>query len=164
MLGHFLVAEALALGRPLAVLARNKGFLTANQRVPAAVRVLVGDLLQPDLGLSQADREWLSQHCDQVLHAGAKVDFLAEPKTGEPYRTNVDGTRHILRLCQELQIDKLAYVSTAYVCGDRDGRISEGELEKYQSFHNAYERSKYVAELLVGNASFLKSPLCKNDR
>jgi thioester reductase-like protein len=41
------------------------------------------------------------------------------------------------------------HVSTCYVSGRRAGRVREGDLEHGAGFHNAYEETKYLAELLV---------------
>jgi nucleoside-diphosphate-sugar epimerase len=49
--------------------------------------------------------------------------------------------------CPRLQ--SLAWISTAFVAGDRKGRILEGESQCGQSFRNAYEQSKFEAELLA---------------
>jgi nucleoside-diphosphate-sugar epimerase len=47
------------------------------------------------------------------------------------------------------------YLSTAYVCGKRQGVISENELEMGQDFRNDYEHSKYLAEKLVRDDEFI---------
>lgn len=155
MVGSFLVSQALAEGRPLAVLARNKGPIPAAKRLPEGLKILEGDLTEPNLGLSREDLSWLKTHCKHVIHAGASVRFALDEKSGEPYRSNIDGTRYILALCQQLEIRNLAFVSTAYVCGDRTGTIAEAELDEGQGFNNPYERSKLIAECLVNQASFL---------
>jgi thioester reductase-like protein len=159
MVGGFLVKRALILGLPLAVLARDDGLLKAEMRVPQGVRVVRGDLTTPGLGLSSDDRDWLEENCESVLHAGARVNFRCEVESGEPYRTNVDGTRHVLKLCKELGVEKFGYISTAYVCGNRKGVIKETDLDCGQSFQNDYERSKFLAESLVRQATFLKQKL-----
>ena len=155
MVGTFLVRRALNLGLPLAVLARDKGLYSASQRLPKGVKVLQGDLTSPGLGLSESDLSWLKENCHSLLHSGARVHFQSDPETGDPYRTNVDGTRHALNLCREVGIKKFGYLSTAYVCGDRSGPILESELDEGQSFQNDYERSKFLAEGLVRQADFL---------
>ena len=51
------------------------------------------------------------------------------------------------RGCENL--DRLGYVSTAYVAGDREGIVREDELDIAQGFLNTYEQSKFEAETLV---------------
>lgn len=156
MVGSEVLAQALEQGRQIAVLARDLGPLPAASRFPSQVRVLAGDIRQPDWGLSPSDLEWMKHECDEVMHLAARVSFQAEPKTGEPYHSNIDGTRHLLALSRKCQISRLGYVSTAYVCGDRTGRIAESDLEAGQNFRNDYERSKYVAERLIAEATWLR--------
>lgn len=156
MVGSFLVSQALSEERPLAVLARDKGPIPAAKRLPTGLKILKGDLTLPLLGLSDADLAWLKANCSQVIHAGASVKFMMDQNSGEPFRSNIDGTRQVLQLCRQLEIKRLAYVSTAYVCGDRSGLVKEEELESSQSFNNPYEQSKYVAESLIHQADFLE--------
>ena len=167
-LGSYLLRDLLAAGTQVAVLVRSKGDRSAESRVgrlmdrfradgrelPRGPRVVAADLLAPDLSLSGDDRAWIAAHCDRILHCAADLTFQA--RKGEPYRTNVDGTRHILRLCERAGIGEFHLVSTAYVCGLREGRILEDELECGQAFANDYERSKFLSELLVRGAPFLE--------
>ena len=156
MVGSELVAQAIQNGRQIAVLARDLGPLPATERFSSQVRVLRGDVRQRELGLSPPELDWLKEHCDQVLHLAAQVSFQADPRTGEPYLTNIDGTRHLLNVCRNCNVSRLGYVSTAYVCGDRADTVGQSELEAGQSFHNDYERSKFVAERLVAESTWLR--------
>jgi hypothetical protein len=61
----------------------------------------------------------------------------------------------VLQLCRDLGIRDLHYVSTAYVCGSREGTIREDELDVGQTFRNDYEHSKFLAEKQVREAEFL---------
>jgi nucleoside-diphosphate-sugar epimerase len=66
---------------------------------------------------------------------------------------NVAGTAHMLafaRECDELR--KFAHLSTVYVVGRHEGRISEERLERQPSFSNTYQQSKYEAEQIVFDA------------
>jgi len=88
-----------------------------------------------------------------VLHCAASLDFRF--RAGEPYLSNVDGTRYVLQLCRNAGIRDFHMVSTAYVCGNRTGTVLETELECGQAFSNDYERSKFLGETLVRQAPFL---------
>ena len=72
----------------------------------------------------------------------------------EPWRTNLDGTRHMLELCEHVGIRDIHYVSTAYVAGMQTGVVQESSLAAGQTFRNDYEASKFEAESLVRNATF----------
>jgi thioester reductase-like protein len=130
----------------LAFLAEETG-----ARLPRPV-VLDGDLTAGALGMSAGDRAWLGRCCRSILHAGACVHFHAG-SDGEPWKTNVHGTEHVLQLCRRLGLQSLHHVSTAFVCGDRAGPIGEEDLDCGQRFHNAYEGSKCAAERLLRQAT-----------
>ena len=63
----------------------------------------------------------------------------------------------MLALCREARIRELHHVSTAYVCGSRQGRIFESELDEGQDCRNEYEASKLEAERLVRGPDGLES-------
>ena len=75
---------------------------------------------------------------------------------GEPFRTNVDGMRNMLALCQQAGIETFHHVSTAYICGLRSGRVREDEVDLGQENGNVYEVSKLGAEKLLRSAGFLR--------
>ena len=68
------------------------------------------------------------------------------------------GNSAVLQLCREVGLRELHYVSTAYVCGKRDGTIFEDELEAGPAFRNDYEQSKYLAEKLLRDSEFIDPP------
>jgi thioester reductase-like protein len=175
LLGRHLLRDLLLAGRKVAVLARGdspngKRSESAEERVGALVSfwsdalgtqlarplVLEGELTVPGLGLTAADRAWLARSCRSVLHAAACVS-LRSTLDGEPWKTNADGTKHLLALCTELGLLELHHVSTAFVCGKRSGTIREEELEQGQSFHNDYERSKCAAECHVRQTTGIRA-------
>ena len=109
---------------------------------PGAVATLVGDVRAAGLGLA------VDPCADLIVHAAAITAFDASP---EVYRAvNIDGTAHVIALA-ERRGTPLLMVSTAYVCGTRDGIIHEGEHGT--AFANGYEASKAAAEILVEAAA-----------
>jgi thioester reductase-like protein len=90
-----------------------------------------------------------------VLHNAASLTFRGEDRAAEPWRTNVGGTAGVLELARATGLRHFHHVSTAYVCGLREGVIREDELDVGQAFGNDYERSKVEAEKLVRSAGFL---------
>jgi thioester reductase-like protein/putative sterol carrier protein len=157
-LGRYVLRDLLARGRRVAVLVRDGRSSPAAERIaellssghdrPANPVVLTGDLCAPHLGLSLADRAWLGRHGTAVLHVAAEVS-LRRSLHADPWRTNVEGTQHVLDLCTALCIGELHHVSTAFVCGERLGPVREDELHCGQIFHNDYEKSKFEAERRV---------------
>ena len=121
-------------------------------QLPAPEAELVeGDVTHMHLGLSGAEWRALAGEVTDVWHLAAKTRLGAGP--AELRRVNVDGTRNVLELCQAARrLRRLSHFSTAFVSGTRVGVILEDELAMGQRFHNAYEETKYQAELLVRRA------------
>ena len=118
--------------------------------------VLEGDLYGDHLGLDPAAGRWLAEHCDSVLHAAGSMSFVAD-ENGEPRRTNVDGLARLLEFCCHAGIRRFHHVSTAYLCGLRQGRVLETELDEGQPLGNVYEESKLAAEKMLARRPFLDS-------
>ena len=59
---------------------------------------------------------------------------------------NVDGTARVLEFARAAGLERLTYVSTAYVAGEPRALFREDELDVGQRFRNPYERSKFEAE------------------
>ena len=155
------VAEALVARDEtsrLALLVQERHAEAAREFVqllaPAAqarVQLLVGDVGNMHLGLSTPEYRALVQGCTDVVHA-AEWSFLGADRA-ELDRVNIEGTRAVLDLaadCRKLR--RLTHFSTVFVAGDRVGVVAEDELAAGQSFRNAYEETKFEAELLVRRA------------
>lgn len=116
-------------------------------------RVLVrcGDVIEPNLGVSEPEYQDLVRRTTHIIHTAA--DLRVNAPLVELRRTNVQGVANILELARAIHRDhglsRLTHVSTAYVCGRRSGPIAEDELCHYAGFGSAYEQSKYEGELLV---------------
>jgi len=161
LLGSYLLRDLLVRDRPVAVLVRPSQNESAGQRIEGVLSyweehwqrslprpvVLSGDISVPMLGLDSRERDWIRSHCRSIIHSAASLTF--EEKQEEPWKTNVEGVRNLLAFCSDVGIREFAHVSTAYVCGLRNGIVYESELEVGQQFGNDYERSKVKAEQLV---------------
>lgn len=166
--GHYLLRDLQRAGIDVVVLVRPANGLGAGSRLGQTLQiwreqgmqlrrpvVVEGDLNHWDCGLSPRVIQWLASNCSQVVHCAASVAF-DETLEGEPFRSNVDGTRHLLHVCRLANVRDFHYVSTAYVCGLRQGRVWEREQDVEQPFRNAYEKSKALAERMVLDADFLR--------
>lgn len=124
--------------------------------------VALGDLQEPELGLSARGREFLaSGESIQVVHGAAEVRFdLPYPVMRAQ---NVEGTKAVLDLAQRLhgegRLTRFDHVSTAYVAGDRPGLALEGELDVGQRSRNDYERTKLEAEVMLAEARAAGLPI-----
>jgi len=124
----------------------------ARKRVPrlghAKLAVLYGDIGLIGLGLDEATRSSLGSKVTTIVHGAAETAFSAELSLARS--VNVLGTENLLQLaaaCSRLR--GICCLSTVYVAGQRTGYIREDELEHSEGFVNAYEQSKYEAEMLV---------------
>jgi thioester reductase-like protein len=113
--------------------------------------VVPGDVQKPDLGLDEAERDRLARDVGKVIHSAASVSFTLP--LDESRAINVDGTRNVVefagRCAQNGGLERLCYVSTAYVAGTHEGEFAEDDLDVGQDFRNPYEQSKFEAEQLV---------------
>lgn len=112
------------------------------------IEVLPGDISQQGLGLSEDQRQRLQRETSHAFHLAAIYNLAVPLDIAQ--RVNVEGTGNVLELCARCeQLERLNYISTAYVAGDRKGTVYEHELVLGQGFKNHYESTKFQAELWV---------------
>ncbi len=112
---------------------------------------LRGDLTLPRLGIDPKVAKELAGRVTRIVHSAASVRLNAS--LTDARRANLVGAQEILRLAESCpRLELLAWISTSFVAGDRQGLILERELECGQSFLNAYEKSKFEAELMARSA------------
>jgi len=151
-----LLARRMALrlhasGAQVSLLVEEREAGAAREFARGAMDVLVGDPSAMHLGLSTSEYRELTGGVTDVLHA-AEQSTLASTRE-EMRRVNLTGTQAVLDLaidCRNLR--RFTQVSTVFVSGDRVGVVAEDELACGQAFRNAYEESKFEAELLVRRA------------
>ena len=172
LLGRYLLKDLSLANIPIVTVVRPKGRQSAQERIDNIManleeecgqkfqspHVLAGDICEPNLGLNDNDLKWLTENCDSVLHNAASLTFHATSDAGEPWRSNVEGVKNVLDLCEKTGIKDFHHVSTAYVCGLRTDKVLESDLDVGQELGNDYERSKIQAEELIRSASFLSPP------
>lgn len=124
---------------------------TGDLQVTERVTLVVGDVTSMDLGLSGAEFRAITASATEIHHFAAVHSLSVDRRQAE--RVNVHGTGNVLALAEATKhLDRLVHFSSAYVSGDRRGVILEDELEEGQGFKNAYEATKYQAEVLVERA------------
>jgi len=115
------------------------------------IEILEGDIGERGLGLSDDQLQQLQKEVRIAYHLAAIYDLSVPLELAQ--RVNVDGTGNVLELCAGCKnLERLNYVSTAYVAGDRKGVVYEHELALGQGFKNHYESTKFQAELWVRDA------------
>jgi nucleoside-diphosphate-sugar epimerase len=154
-IGRELVARLRAAGRPVAVLARAREGVAARARVAAAlggeadgVDIIEGELTAGGLAAAPAALRSLRARVETVAHCAGDASFA--PDDPAPYvAAHVDGPAALLRALAGGRLARWAHVSTAYVCGAREGTVYEREGDVGQAFHNVYERAKLDAERAI---------------
>nr|CRL75415.1 non-ribosomal peptide synthase, dehydrogenase domain-containing protein [Mycolicibacterium komanii] len=106
------------------------------------VKPLVGDLCEPDLGLTPNAIGVV----DHVVHCGAVYDITASD--ADQRAANVDGTRAVIDLAKRLDAT-LHHVSSIAVAGTFRGEFTEDDFDVGQELPTPYHRTKFEAEQLV---------------
>ncbi|MER8041166.1 thioester reductase domain-containing protein [Streptomyces hydrogenans] len=149
---HCLVRGADAEGAAARLWEGLAWYRVADEIDPDRVRVVVGDLSAPRLGLSEEEFDGLARRVDAVYHAGATVSWV------RPYTAlapgNVGGTREVLRLAAAHRTVPVHYVSTTGVFpapgpGDTAPAGVADPTGPGHLLHNGYLQSKWVAEQVI---------------
>ncbi len=118
--GQALIPKLLEKGHHVYGLSRHPP-AAAENLIP-----LVGDILQPNLGLSDVPED-----VHACYHLAA-IHRLGEDKDGSIWETNVVGTQNVLDFCAKYKVPHLYFISTAYTQG-----------------RNTYEQSKSFCEWMI---------------
>ncbi|KAI1114257.1 aminoadipate reductase [Nemania sp. NC0429] len=123
------------------------------------LEVVVGDIAQPQLGLSQDTWDRLCSEVDVVIHNGAQVNWML------PYSSlrlsNVLSTLTCIHLCATGKAKRLAFISSTstldtdhYLHLSSKGLVEEADdLEgSRKGLTTGYGQSKWASELLVREA------------
>lgn len=118
------------------------------------VRLVVGDLAQPHLGLAPQVYAALAQDIELIVHNAAQLHHLA------PYAqlkvNNVDSTVALLQLATTVRPKWLHYISTLVAAVDCDSAgwlLEEGPRAAPVGLVGGYTQSKWVSEQLVTQAA-----------
>jgi thioester reductase-like protein len=113
--------------------------------------VVCGDITLEHFGWPMQDWQACARRVTHIIHSAADVRFHLP--LDEARRVNVGGTRTMLAFAAQASesgsLRHFSYVSTAYVCGDRIGRVKEDDSTDMPHFTNNYEQSKWESEQLV---------------
>lgn len=117
---------------------------------------IVGQLSHASFSMVEGDvrdrtvLQRLLQGARGVIHAAA-YNQLWSPDPTLPLKINVEGTKSLLAVCQQMAIEKVVHISTATLFQNANKVIcDETDFLKVES-RNCYERSKWLAEALVAD-------------
>lgn len=108
--------------------------------LPPEVKAVPGSVENPD-----SYREEL-RGLDVFLHVAALVKMWVRDRK-EFDRTNVEALEKNIELAEQMSIPKFVYTSSFIALGPSDGKpICEADSRRSESFHNDYERTKYLGD------------------
>jgi dihydroflavonol-4-reductase len=134
--GWHVARKLLERGERVRALARDP----ARLRELGEAEAVCGDLRDPE-SLKRA-----VEGCGVVYHVAADYRLWARDPE-EMYRSNVDGTRHLLEAARRTGIERVVYTSTVGCIGiPKDGIGDEQAPVGIEEMTGPYKRSKFLAE------------------
>ncbi len=151
-IGSWVANTILEDGGRIVAVVRADSESTAAARVRSALAIVGADEYANHVhavcgDICDDERIQGGMEISRVVHCAGVVEFGQE-FAALSHRVNVEGTANLLRLAERLRVP-FCHFSTAYIAGDRQGRVFEHETNVGQQFHNPYESSKCQAEILV---------------
>ena len=147
LIGGEVAARLIAAGHGVTAMVHNNRYIRGNDGAPVAVsEVVAGDVSAPMFGWDTVVWDRLTAAHDLIIHCAATVRFDLDDDTYA--RVNTGGAANAVEFARSGDMPIL-HVSTAYVCGTRDGAILETDPLPTGGFANGYEASKARAEKLV---------------
>ena len=147
LIGGEVAARLISAGHRVTALVHSNRDIRANDGSEVTPHETVaGDVSAPMFGWEKSEWARLTAPQDLIIHCAATVRFDLDEQT---YRSvNTGGAANAIEFARSGEMPIL-HVSTAYVCGTRDGAIMESDRLPDSGFANGYEASKASAEKLV---------------
>jgi dihydroflavonol-4-reductase len=143
--GAHVAQMAAAEGAELRLLTRSTSNL---KNLPSSAEIVTGDLREPAKFASAL------VGCDALIHVAADYRLWV-PNPAEMYKTNVEGTRELLRLARAAGVRRVVYTSSVATMGFRkDGTVVDEETPVSEAdMIGHYKRSKWMAEQVAIEAA-----------
>ena len=110
------------------------------------VEVVEGDVSQPGLGLSPEAQTRLQRSLDVIANSAGLTDF--NPDLRDALSSNVDSAINLLEFLRKCDHAGLMHLSTCYVVGMRDGRVTEDLRRNYNpANHPDFDAEREIASL-----------------
>ena len=110
---------------------------------------IVGDLLQPCLGVGKTEIKKLKGKVHHFFHLAAVYDLGASAET--QMAANVDGTRNTVDFAMQLEVGCFHHVSSIAAAGLFEGVFREDMFEEAENLEHPYFGSKHESEKIVRN-------------
>ncbi len=108
---------------------------------------VVGDLTQPNLGITKTEIRKLKGKVTHFFHLAAIYDLKASAE--DQQRANVDGTRNTVKLAETIAAKHFHLVSSIASAGLYEGLFREDMFEEAENLENPYFRTKHDSEAIV---------------
>ncbi|XP_066397017.1 alcohol-forming fatty acyl-CoA reductase-like isoform X2 [Miscanthus floridulus] len=110
-----------------------------QQFMQEKIVALAGDITYDNLGLEAPTLEALAKDIDIIVNIAATTNFYERYDVS--LDVNVMGVKHLCQFAQQCaNLKMFMHVSTAYVCGDRDGLILEKPIQPGESL----QQGRYI--------------------
>jgi thioester reductase-like protein/phosphoserine phosphatase len=110
------------------------------------VEVVEGDVSQPGLGLDEETQSRLMHSLDVIANSAGLTDF--NPDLRDALSSNVDSAVYLLEFLRRCDHAGLMHLSTCYVVGMRDGRVTEELQSNYNpAGHPDFDAEKEITSL-----------------
>ncbi|PLX27078.1 hypothetical protein C0583_05025 [Candidatus Parcubacteria bacterium] len=157
--GSNIAAYLLSEGHDLCVISRDSKELDYQSRVFRAIKltgykineqsinlhILKGDMTLPLLGLSQEELSWIKMRgITELWHSAGSINFVDEEINKA---VNVGGMKNLLSFMNEIEIEKVFYLGTAYADANK---VAETYFQiDLPRFNNPYEETKTLSEEML---------------
>ena len=154
-IGRHLVERLLEREGDIHVLVREGSMDKLEQRMQGwskfgdtgRIKPVTGDLGEPSLGVSEADRERLAGSVDHFFHLAAIYDMTADETRNA--MLNVGGTQNAVDLANALKAGTFHHVSSIAAAGMYEGHFTEDMFDEGQKLTHPYHRTKFESEKLA---------------
>lgn len=110
---------------------------------------IVGDLTQPLLGVSAADRRKLGKRTTHFFHLAAIYDLRAD--AASQLAVNVEGTRQAVQFAEAIGARHFHLFSSIAAAGMYEGVFREDMFDEAEGLEHPYFRTKHDSEAIVRN-------------
>lgn len=141
-LGKYVIAEFLDSGYTVVAFGRNKQKMLDLKKQHPEIELAYGDLCK------LSDCLKATKNINTVAHLGALSTVWG--KRSDFIKTNVDGTKNILKACRKNKVNKLIYISSPSIYAGKSDKLNIDEDDyDVNNKLNYYIESKILAEKAI---------------
>lgn len=136
--------EAIVNRSPVFSILHENGSGEVQSNLAEKLIAVEGDVSQADFGIDPSQLRRLTGGVDLIVNSAGVVNFA--PDLRDAFHSNVEGPMHGIQLARRLGA-RFLHVSTAYVCGSRDGKIEERLDPEMSPSGDAFDAEQEYREL-----------------